>query len=338
MSDSPAAPKARPDLEEAHARRAVPQVARDRVQQPRQQRGAQVPPARIERVQDGERLEGGVGQPEPVPPGRLVGIAVHEGGVDGLVETRGRGRVGEPILDPAQRLLGSRPERPRGAVATGGGRSRRPAGPPRRGRLRAARRCERGGSRPTGACPCARSRTRGAGAPARRRRGSRGRPPTGDAAAKDAGPCAGRGTGSRERPGIRARPSPPSSTRRRAARFRAPGMASRSVPRSNRCDASVCMPSRRAVRRIVTGSHQAASSRTLVVSAVTAVARPPMIPARETGRSASATTMSELSSVRSTPSSVTSFSPRAALRMMRSPPASLSKSNAWRGWPVSHRT
>ena len=51
-------------------------------------------------------------------------------------------------------------------------------------------------------------------------------------------------------------------------------MASRSAPRSNRCDASVCMPSRRAVRRIVTGSHHAASRRTFFVSRVTAVRVP----------------------------------------------------------------
>ncbi len=50
-----------------------------------------------------------------------------------------------------------------------------------------------------------------------------------------------------------------------AARSRASGIASGSAPRSNRWDASVCIPSRRDVRRIATGSHHAASRRTFFV-------------------------------------------------------------------------
>ena len=68
-----------------------------------------------------------------------------------------------------------------------------------------------------------------------------------------------------------------------------------------------------------------------------------MTPARATGFSASAMTRCSGESVRSTPSSVTSVSPARARRTTiagrpSAPFASVSRSKAWSGWPMSQRT
>ena len=70
----------------------------------------------------------------------------------------------------------------------------------------------------------------------------------------------------------------------------------------------------RAVLRTLTGSNDAASSRTVVVVAVTSVSSPPRTPASATGPAASAITRWSGVSSRVTPSSVTSVSPALARR------------------------
>ena len=137
---------------------------------------------------------------------------------------------------------------------------------------------------------------------------------------------------------------PPHASRmRRAARSSPSRVASGSVPRSKRCEASVCMPRERDVLRTARGSKCAPSRRTRVVFSEIAVASPPMTPARATGFSASAITRCWGVSARATPSSVTSVSPARARRTMivgkpSTPFASVSRSNAWSGWPMSQRT
>ncbi len=85
--------------------------------------------------------------------------------------------------------------------------------------------------------------------------------------------------------------APPQSARTsRAARFKPSTVASGSVPRSKRCEASVCIPRERAVRRTAPGWKCALSRRMRVVLSEIAVARPPMTPASATGFSASAIT------------------------------------------------
>ena len=90
---------------------------------------------------------------------------------------------------------------------------------------------------------------------------------------------------------------------------RAPaGPAAMSAPRSKRCEASVCMPSARAARRIASGSQQAASSATTRVASWISLDAPPMIPASASAGSPPlpAITPTRAGSVRSLPSSVVS--------------------------------
>jgi hypothetical protein len=58
---------------------------------------------------------------------------------------------------------------------------------------------------------------------------------------------------------------------------------SKSAPRSNRCEASVCSPCRRDVLRTVTGSHHADSIRIFRVLSVIMVSNPPITPAKSDG-------------------------------------------------------
>ena len=92
------------DFEERGARCPAPDVARDGVEKSRQEGRPKMPAGQIERVQDRQGLERRVRDPEPVSPGGLVGVPVHEGIVHGLEETRGGGGVREAILDRAQGL------------------------------------------------------------------------------------------------------------------------------------------------------------------------------------------------------------------------------------------
>jgi hypothetical protein len=82
-----------------------------------------------------------------------------------------------------------------------------------------------------------------------------------------------------------------------------------------------------------TGSKLAASSRTLVVSSMTSLSSPPMIPAIATGRSPSVISRSAASSLRTVPSSVLISSPERARRTTMRPPASRSTSKACSGLP-----
>ena len=99
----------------------------------------------------------------------------------------------------------------------------------------------------------------------------------------------------------------------------------------------------RLVREMWLLSKQALSRRTSTVVSSISELRPPMTPARPTGRSPSSvmTAMSEVSS-RSWPSSVVSSSPSRAARttMWRRPSRSesLPRSKACSGWPVRYIT
>ena len=81
--------------------------------------------------------------------------------------------------------------------------------------------------------------------------------------------------------------------------------------------------------------HVATSSSTRVVSGRTSERAPPFTPAIDVGPSASAITTISASSVRVSPSSVSTRSPSAARRTVRRAPATWSRSNACSGWPVS---
>ncbi len=78
----------------------------------------------------------------------------------------------------------------------------------------------------------------------------------------------------------------------------------------------------------------ATSSRTRVVASETSETWPPMIPAIPVGRSRSQTSTVSASKLRSTPSRVVIFSPSRAVRTMISPPGTLSRSKACKGWAV----
>ena len=125
---------------------------------------------------------------------------------------------------------------------------------------------------------------------------------------------------------------------RAAMRSAACGAVFQSAPRSKRWDASVNSLKRRAAFRMTLGRNQAASSSTLRVSAVISVACPPITPASATGLSASQIARCPPVRSRSSPSRVTSFSPLRARRTMMAAPASLSRSKACVGWPISSRT
>ena len=106
----------------------------------------------------------------------------------------------------------------------------------------------------------------------------------------------------------------------------------------------MCIPRERAVRRTARASKVRRSRGGRASSfGEMAVARPPMTPARATGFSASAITRCCVVSVRRTPSSVTSVSPALARRTTivgrpSLPFASVSRSKAWSGWPMSQST
>ncbi len=102
---------------------------------------------------------------------------------------------------------------------------------------------------------------------------------------------------------------PPVSSHRSATALRAAKSIVRaSTPRWNRYPASVLIARRRAIVRTVTGSQVAISKTMSVVPSSTSDAAPPMTPARLVAFSASATTRSASTSVRSLLSRVRSFS------------------------------
>ncbi len=111
-----------------------------------------------------------------------------------------------------------------------------------------------------------------------------------------------------------------------------------SAPRSKRDDASVLRPSRLLVRRTDAGLKYALSNTTVRVVGEISDALPPMTPATACARSRSAMTSISASSVRATPSSVVSRSPAVARRIRSAPPARVSRSKAWSGWPSSNST
>ncbi len=115
-----------------------------------------------------------------------------------------------------------------------------------------------------------------------------------------------------------------SSTRRVAYSIAMRGSCG-STPRSKRCPASVCRPSLRPRPMIAAGAKCAASRNTLSVASVTRVSKPPIIPARPTGRSASVITRKLSSRVASRPSSSFRVSP-ARERRTPIPPLSVSRS------------
>jgi hypothetical protein len=78
----------------------------------------------------------------------------------------------------------------------------------------------------------------------------------------------------------------------------------------------------------------ATSSSTLLVSSETSETWPPMIPAIPEGPLRSQTSTVSSSKVRSTPSRVVIFSPRFAVRMVRAPSGTLSRSKARSGCAV----
>ena len=134
----------------------------------------------------------------------------------------------------------------------------------------------------------------------------------------------------------RTRPAPIFAARC-ARRSSASGPAAMSAPRSKRCDASVCMPSARAARRMASGSHQAASSATSAVASWISLEAPPMMPASASAGSPPlpAITPTRPGSVRSWPSSVVSVSPSRDQRTTSASPGTRARSKAWLGWPSS---
>ena len=103
---------------------------------------------------------------------------------------------------------------------------------------------------------------------------------------------------------------------------------------SKRPDASLRSARRRDVRWMLGPTHVAASIRTRVVASETSERWPPITPAIDVGPSPSSITTISASSVRSTSSSVVTFSPSFARRTTRVEPATLSRSKACSGWPV----
>ncbi len=129
---------------------------------------------------------------------------------------------------------------------------------------------------------------------------------------------------------------PPAHAAMSCAPLAAPASrASGSVPRSKRCDASVCRSSRRAVRRMPVRVNDADSSSTSTVSLATSDVAPPITPAIATGRSTSQINRSPSVMTRSTPSRVCRGSPSAARRTTMPGPSSRCRSNACRGCPSS---
>ena len=136
-------------------------------------------------------------------------------------------------------------------------------------------------------------------------------------------------------PGARAASEPINSAKRRMASSTTSG----SAPFSKRVDASLRNPSRRDVRAIDMGSHQAISRATVTVVPSISVAAPPITPAIPTATSsASATTPSAFTRVRLTPSRVSMVSPSTAQRARKPEPPTRSRSKVWLGWPNSSIT
>ena len=109
-------------------------------------------------------------------------------------------------------------------------------------------------------------------------------------------------------------------------------------PFSKRPDASLRNPRMLDVRWMLGPIQEATSISTRVVSSPTSERAPPMTPAIDVGPSASSMTSISASSVRVWPSSVSICSPSVARRTVSSPPATLSRSKACSGWPVSSIT
>ena len=86
------------------------------------------------------------------------------------------------------------------------------------------------------------------------------------------------------------------------------------------------------------GWKYAHSSTTSAVLAVTSDSALPITPATMVGRSASQMAVISAVMARSTPSSVTIFSPGFALRITTAGPRSFTRSNACSGWFSSNRT
>ena len=122
-----------------------------------------------------------------------------------------------------------------------------------------------------------------------------------------------------------------------AARRPARAAISGSAPRSKRKEASVCSWCFLDVLRMEPASKQALSRKTSVVDSDTPESSPPNTPAMHIGREESAMTISVAARVRSTPSSVTIFSPSFARRTMTFPPPILAASKVCRGCPSSNR-
>ena len=93
-----------------------------------------------------------------------------------------------------------------------------------------------------------------------------------------------------------------------------------SNPFSNFAEASVRIPSARAVLRMVVPSKLADSKTTSTVSSTISEFSPPMMPARPTARVSSAMTSILEFSLRTLPSRVVSSSPSLARRTMIFPP------------------
>ena len=165
------------------------------------------------------------------------------------------------------------------------------------------------------------------------------RPRKATAAARGAASPSGRGTGCRGASSIPGASLPPADSRIR--------IAARSSASGDRLGVG---PALEAVRRVGVEAEAPRSAADVTagptrrlregrcfVAPVTAVSSPPMIPASDTARSASATTMSEGSNA---PLDAVERHELLALAApcarSRRPPASRSKSKAWRGWPMSH--
>ena len=110
------------------------------------------------------------------------------------------------------------------------------------------------------------------------------------------------------------------------------------MPFSKRLLASLRMPVCSSVRRMLGPAKLAASSTMSVVCSSISASWLPNTPAMTSARSTSAITSIWSSSVRSTPSSVTIFSPALARRAMSLLPRILPASNACSGWPQASMT
>ncbi len=132
--------------------------------------------------------------------------------------------------------------------------------------------------------------------------------------------------------------APVSSTSSLVATACASNVPSGESPFSKRLEASERSASRVEVRWMLGPSQTADSSSTVVVPSWTSERAPPITPASEVGPSASQITTMSGSSLRVSPSSVSSTSPSRPSRTISCPPATRSRSKACSGWPVSSIT